>query len=288
MTIFSDAWYRQLAEGAKAINTDPRDLLVIFASESALNPASTRGTAFHGFNTMGKSGAVAAGIDPDLWERLPDETPEVNLAASLKFFDTNLRRYGRSGFANALDGYLFNYAPAIWQTRVSPDTTIYDTTKGDAYYHNATMDNFPVLVSYANSRGMPFRNVNDIKSAAIAALKEGGVLKGKITVNDLRLFVLRPSNKGVWFPHVQRLTALGLAPTKSVQSVSYGGDEYNPDVPWSDFDRGRQERSHGPMPSAPSPEKPVHSSVGGDLLTGGAVIGAGYAIKKLYDWWKNK
>lgn len=276
--LFSDLAYQILANGAKQTNTDPRDYLVVFASESMLDPATTKGTPFHGFNTMGKQSAVDVGLDPDFWEWLPDLGAEDNMRASMQFFLENLRRYRRNGFANALDAYLFNFAPSIWATNAGPDTVIYQAPSA-AYYANATMDNFPALSDLAQSEKIAFKNSKDIAAAAKLALERGGILKGKITLADLRAFLMRPGAQSIWQPHVDRLTELGLAPSTPYTLVSYpesGG--YNPDVGWQDFAKQRQAR--GALAPAPSPEPGLVKSNALAWFVAGTVAAAAGVL-----WW---
>lgn len=277
MALFSDLTYQILANGAKQTSTDPRDYLVVFASESMLDPSTTKGTPFHGFNTMGKQAAVNVGIDPDFWELLPDLGPEDNMRASMQFFLENLRRYRRNGFANALDAYLFNFAPSIWATNAGPDTVIYEAPSS-AYYENATMDNYPALANYALANKIAFKTSKDVAATAKQALEQGGILKGKITVADLRAFLMRPGASAIWRPHVDRLTALGLAPSEPYERVAY--QEYNPDVGWQDFAKERQARAGGALPPAPSPEPGLVKSNALAWFVAGTVAAAAGLL-----WW---
>jgi len=52
---------------AQNLKVKPEDLLVVMASETNLDPGSTRGKAFRGLNTMGLAQAQAAGISATDW-----------------------------------------------------------------------------------------------------------------------------------------------------------------------------------------------------------------------------
>jgi hypothetical protein len=304
--VFSDAFYYQLAESGKTLNTDPRDLLVLFASETNLNPASTAGLPYHGFNTMNREFAIANGVPGDVWDKLPELSPEDNLKWSTVFFHNFLVSFKRNGFTSALDMYLANFSPAAWTKDVGFQSSIYyydasnPTSKStNDYLENATIDS-PQLYNYAKSKGLPFRNSKDIKAAAQLLISEQGIpntiLKGAITVGDLQRFMLRPGLDSIWGPHVKRFDELGLVAyslkgtTWKPAAFDYGYVEYNPGVDEDEFKRRRREASGGTLaadnlPKAPtrkSGESPILEDFTGYIIPG-ALIGLGlYALKKIF------
>lgn len=282
MALFSDLTYKILADSSKQMNTDPRDFLVVFASESALNPARTAGLPYRGFNAMGKNEAVEAGIDPDIWEMLPQLGDEDNMRASMQFFLSNLRKFHRNGFASPLDIYLFNFAVSMWLSNAGPDTVIYAAPSA-AYYENASLDNYPALSTYAAENGIPFKNSKDIAAAAKIALRDSTILKGKITLADLRSFVVRPDLKSIWKPHVDRLTELGLAPSTPYKNVSLEED-YNPDRSWQDFANERQKRAGGNLLTPASPEASIQET---SWAAWGLAAGIATAVGVFF-FWMNK
>lgn len=302
MGLFSDSFYLQLAESGKILDTDPRDLLVLFASETNLNPAATAGLPYHGFNTMSRDFAIANGVPGDVWDKLPTMSPEDNLHWSTIFFRNYLNSFKRSGFTSALDAYLANFSPAAWVKDVGFNSVIFRYTDDNSYNYleNATIDN-PALYQYAKSKGLPFSNSKDIANAARTIIHERGVpndiLKGTITVGDLQTFMLRPGLESIWGPHVKRYEELGLVAYAKSGSLwkaavtDYNSlAAYNPSIDEQEFKRRRQAASGGSLQPA-DPTRQMQSfqrtypeSKWGffewALLGGGVALGI-YAIKKV-------
>jgi hypothetical protein len=233
-----DAFYLRLIQMARTIGAKPEDLIVVMASETNLDPGSTRGKPFRGLNTMGLSQAQSAGISADDWARLPDMTPTQNLDYSEKFFLYLLKSAGRNKFVNALDLYLSNAAFGIWvKPPIMPDTVMYGGGPGNPWASNYAMDNYPAGVGLTLDQ---------------ARAEIGHKLKGYVSVEDLRQFMLRSNVESTWKGAVKKLASIqaqaGLENSPDYSPVGYvqynpsGG--YVPDTSYDEINAARGTPTH--------------------------------------------
>jgi hypothetical protein len=148
----SDAFFENLIKGAEFLHIRPEDILVVLTGETAgkLDPAITKWArpsreptswadanqllssegkpGALGLNTMQPGAAQTIGMTPQQWYHLPDMTPEENLVYTIKFWEAMRKsRMPNSQYANALELYLSNAAPAMLGSRLTKDTVVYNS-----------------------------------------------------------------------------------------------------------------------------------------------------------------
>lgn len=206
--VLSDGFFAYLIPMASRIGSRPEDVLVVLSSESGLNPASTKGMPYHGLNTIGANEALGIGLTAQEWADIPTMTPEQNLPIVEKYYTALLSKVGRKGFANALDLYLSNAGYGIWALgHIDPNQVMYPA--GSAWNGNYALDNYPAAV------GKTLAQAN--------AMVQSGDLKGYISVDDLRRFMLRDNVKPIWKTAVK-----GLYDYMAVAGISRPGGVYQP------------------------------------------------------------
>lgn len=152
-TQLSDTFFENLIKGAEFLHIRPEDILVVLTGETAgtLDPASTKWArpsreptswadanqllqnenkpGALGLNTMQPGAAQTIGMTPKEWYHLPDMKPEENIGYSIRFWEAMRKaRMPNSNYANALELYLSNAAPAMLGSRLAKNTVVYNST----------------------------------------------------------------------------------------------------------------------------------------------------------------
>lgn len=152
-TQLSDNFFENLIKGAEFLHIRPEDILVVLTGETAgtLDPASTKWArpsreptswadanqllqsenkpGALGLNTMQPGAAQTIGMTPKEWYHLPDMKPEENIGYSIRFWEAMRKaRMPNSNYANALELYLSNAAPAMLGSRLAKNTVVYNST----------------------------------------------------------------------------------------------------------------------------------------------------------------
>ena len=205
MPLLDNTFYTKLINYAKQLNARPEDLLVVMASESGLNPASTKGMPYRGLTTLGwQPGFTDQFMTKDEWDRLADMPPSEAIDYSYKQFAQYMKMYGRKRWVNALDMYLANAAPDVWRR------------------NNNTLDS----VVY------PYGSANWKANKGIIGGQERDIL-----VKDLVSFLNRPGSKAIWSSAIRELNNFrlqaGLPSQGGYTPVSF--IEYVPDFDIQDI-----------------------------------------------------
>lgn len=196
-------FYTDLAVYARAWGIKPEDALWIWSSETGLDPSGS-GSA-RTISTLLHDGVVPSLLNQNEWDSLPTLTARQQLPFIDRYYTLIHSKYllGRA-FQDTFEVYLANAAPGLLRTdgRYNAQSVMYgspDEPGNSTWLANWPMDNYPRGVQAAQSQKLPL-NTDTAK-----LLLSQGVLKGYITLGDLRSFGMRQANYAIANDAINRL-----------------------------------------------------------------------------------
>lgn len=195
------AFYDGVLAMAPRAGAKPEDLLWVWASEMSFNPSSP-----------GKARTISAlthAVVPSLlteseWQSLPTLSATEQLSFIERYFRQIHDQYLGRTFQDTFELYLANAAPGLLRRdgQYNAATVMYgnpDAPAGNVWASNWPLDNFPAARRQAALRGVPLSL--DFGKLLVSE----GVLKGWITLGDLRSFMQRPDVAVVAGDAIRRL-----------------------------------------------------------------------------------
>jgi len=197
------AFYQATQSLAQALGSKPEDLLWVWASETGYDP--TLSGESRTISTLMHTGVVPSLLTEAEWQSLPTLTPAQQIPFIQRYYQKLVSSYlGGRAFQDTFEAYLGNAAPGLLRVdgKYNPKTVMYGDPNqpgSDVWAQNWPMDNYPVASQQAQARG-----------AAISLdfgrqLLSEGLLKGWLTLGDLKAFMLRPSVGVFANPAIQNL-----------------------------------------------------------------------------------
>lgn len=183
------AFYSAVVPMAQRLDSKPEDLLWVWASETGFKSTDT-GEA-RTISTLMHSGVVPSLLTQAEWDSLPTLGAAGQLPYIERFYKVLHDRYlGGRGFQDTFEAYLANAGPGLLRRdgQYNPNTTLYgnpDAPMSGSWSFNWPMDNYPVARQEAASRGVA------MTVEFGRQLVSEGLLKGWITLGDLKNFMLR-------------------------------------------------------------------------------------------------
>ena len=266
------AFYQAVIAMAGRLGSKPEDLLWVWASETGFNPNPDPTGAARTISTL-MHPVVDAGI---LTQAEWDSLPTLSATAQLPFIERYYKKlrddYIGRKFQDTFETYLANAAPGLLRHdgQYNPATTMYGDPNApahtSAWSFNWPMDNFPAASNAASARGISGSAFN--KEFGLQLVSEG-LLKGWITLGDLKSFMLRG---GVAPIANAAIAQLKLAQAGGVTTAGYSSSA---------------EESYSPSfgPSFSNPNAPVDVRVAPSVTTSrpaltllelGVVVGVAY------------
>lgn len=281
---------------AQRVGARTEDLLLVWASESGLDP-SISGIA-RTISTLIKS---TAGVDDATWDELPKMSARAQLPLVERVVYAPAHRALGRNFKDSFEVYLANAASALLRSdgAYNPDTPMY---VGSNYPDNWPMDNFPAPSKQAQADGVVIRSPRGSYEYA-RSLVDRGILKGYVSLGDLAAFGrLRMNPSGGVFKqalsylrNVRANVAAGLAPSVDTPlsgdmawapaSFSEGGSEgsgYSPD--WNAFPSGAPVDTRVASPKTARAKTPRRVGSSGPLGLSWPAIGIGGGIAAGLAW----
>lgn len=213
-------FYLAVIPMAQRLGTKPEDLLWVWASETGFDPTLSGGS-----RTIS---TLMHGVVPELlteaeWTSLPTLSPQQQLPYIERFYKLLHDRYlGGRGFQDTFEAYLANAAPSLLRRdgRYNQATTMYGDPNAPAsgmWLTNWPMDNFPIARQQASARSakldLPFGQ----------QLVSEGLLKGWITLNDLKSFMVRGDVVTIANDAVNRLHAAQAGTAVALEGTAQSG-----------------------------------------------------------------
>ncbi len=200
------SFYTAVISMAQRLSSKPEDLLWIWASETAFNPTLDGG--FRTISTLSHAVVDSGLLTQAEWDTLPTLTATQQLPFIERFYKVFTSRYlGGRGYEDAFEAYLGNAAPGLLRPdgQYNLSTTMYGDPNQPAHTgtwrDNWPMDSFPVARQQGASRGvkltLPFGE----------QLVSEGLLRGWITLGDLKSFMVRSDVVAIAQAAIQRLRA---------------------------------------------------------------------------------
>jgi hypothetical protein len=188
------AFYQGVIAMAGRLGSKPEDLLWVWASESGFNPNPDPTGASRTISTLMHPVVDAGILTQAEWDSLPGLTATQQLPFIERYYTKLRNDYIGRKFQDTFETYLANAAPGLLRHdgQYNPATTMYGDPNApahtSAWSSNWPMDNFPAASNTASSRGISGSAFN--KEFALLLVSEG-VLKGWITLGDLKSFMMR-------------------------------------------------------------------------------------------------
>jgi hypothetical protein len=237
------AFYQGVIAMAQRLGSKPEDLLWVWASETAFNPNPDPSGNSRTISTL-----MHAVVDQGLltqaeWDSLPTLTPAQQLPYIERYYKLLRDKYIGRNFRDTFETYLANAAPGLLRPdgQYNAQTTMYGDPNApahtSAWSFNWPMDNYPAAATAAAARGISGKAFN--KSFAEQLVSEG-LLKGWITLGDLKNFMLRPGVSSIANAAIAQLktaqtggvTPAGYSPSaEEPYSPSFGQSFGNPNAP---------------------------------------------------------
>lgn len=245
------AFYQATVALGTALGSKPEDLLWVWASETGYD--TTLSGESRTMSTLMHTGVVPSLLTEAEWQSLPSLSAAQQVPFIQRYYQKLKQSYlGGRAFQDTFEVYLGNAAPGLLRTdgKYNPKTVMYGDPNqpgSDVWAQNWPMDNYPVAVQQAQARG-----------AAISLdfgrqLLSEGLLKGWLTLGDLKAFMLRPSVGVYANPAIQNL--------KSVQAgAGVANASYTPTANWTPNGDQSFADPNAPIdtrvaPAAPTPRK---------------------------------
>jgi hypothetical protein len=229
------AFYAALIPMAQRLGTKPEDLLWVWASETGFDPtlagdSRTISTLMHG--------VVAGGLlTQSEWDSLPTLTATQQLPFIERFYKLLTSKYIGRGFQDTFEAYLANAAPGLLRHdgQYNPATTMYGDPDAPAHTiawdANWPMDSYPAASKAAAARGISGAAFN---KAFGQQLVSEGLLRGWITLGDLKNFMLRPGVSSFANDAVRQLRATQAGTSAYQQTASSSNDDGSDSSPTFD------------------------------------------------------
>ena len=268
------AFYQGVIAMAGRLGSKPEDLLWVWASETAFNPNPDPSGNSRTISTL-----MHAVVDQGLltqaeWDSLPNLTPAQQLPYIERYYKLLRDRYIGRNFQDTFETYLANAAPGLLRRdgQYNAQTTMYGDPNAPAHTmawsYNWPMDNYPVASTAAAARGVSGAAFN---KAFGETLVSEGLLKGWITLGDLKSFMLRA---GVSSLANAAIAQLKLAQAGGVTTAGYSSsaeETYTPSF-GSSFGNPNAPVDTRVAPAAPTP-RPALTIVEFSLVAAVAYFG---------------
>jgi hypothetical protein len=249
-------FYSDLDAMSQRVGAKSEDLLWVWSSETQLNPATDWQGASRTISTLMKNVVVPVPIDTGTWDRFPTMSAREQLPYIEKaVYGPAHARLGRA-FRSTFETYLVNAAPGLLRSdgAYSEASPMY---VGSNYPDNWTMDNYPRGVSAAQADGVKLVSLRATYPYAQKLVAQG-VLKGYVSLGDLRTFAARlPTSGGVLGEALGYLRALRAHPDQTYiqASATTPACSYTPDFD-SSFSSGAPVDTRVATPDAAKKKMP--------------------------------
>lgn len=265
------AFYQGVIAMAGRIGSKPEDLLWVWASESGYNPVPDPSGASRTISTLMHPVVDAGILTQSEWDSLPSLSATDQLPFIERYYKKLRDDYIGRNFKDTFETYLANAAPGLLRHdgQYNPATTMYGDPNApahtSAWSSNWPMDNFPAASNAASVRGISGSAFN---KAFAEQLVSEGLLKGWITLGDLKSFMLRGGVSPLANAAIAQLR-LAQAAARTVAYSPSADETYNPsfDQSFSNPDAPVDTRV---APATPTP-RPLFT-----VLEVGVIVAAAY------------